>query len=107
MPNGGLVAILAADCGHSRLVEADEVGTLDPVKLLRSNVIDPLLAEYHGRVVNLMGDSAIIEFSSVFDAVACAAALQRALAAGHSFSGVICPLLSTFLRRTPSHVTHF
>jgi len=101
MPNGELVAILAADCGHSRLVEADEVGTLAPVKL-----IDPLLAVYHGRVVKLMGDSAIIEFSSVFDAVACAAALQKALAAGHSSSEVICPLLSTFLRRTPSHVTY-
>lgn len=73
-----LVAILAADIvGYSRLVEADEAGTLAAIRSLRSNVTDPLLAEYHGRIVKLMGDGAIMEFGSVVDAVACATALQR------------------------------
>ncbi len=73
-----LVAILAADIvGYSRLVEADEAGTLAAIKALRCDVIDPLLNEYHGRIVKLMGDGAIIEFGSVVDAVACAVAVQK------------------------------
>lgn len=73
-----LVAILAADIvGYSRLVEADEENTLVAIKALRRNVIDPLLSEYHGRVVKLMGDGIIVEFSSVVDAVACGVAVQK------------------------------
>jgi len=80
-----LVAILAVDIvGYSRLIEADEAGTLAAMKALRSEVIEPLLAEYHGRIVKLMGDGAIVEFASVVDAVVCAVALQRGIAARQS-----------------------
>jgi adenylate cyclase len=76
-----LAAIMAADIvGYSRLVEADEAGTLAAIRDLRQAVIDPLLPEHHGRIVKLMGDGAIAEFGSVVDAVACAAAVQRSIA---------------------------
>ena len=75
-----LAAILAADIvGYSRLVEQDEAGTLAAIKALRKRAIDPLLAEHHGRIVKLMGDGAIAEFTSVVDAVACAVAVQKAV----------------------------
>jgi TolB-like protein/class 3 adenylate cyclase len=77
-----LAAILAADIvGYSRLIEQDEARTLAAIRELRREVIDPLLAEHHGRVVKLMGDGAIIEFASVVDAVACAVAVQKGVAA--------------------------
>ena len=77
-----LVAILAADIvGYSRLIEADEAGTLAAMKALRSEAFEPLVAEYHGRIVKLMGDGLIVEFGSVVDAVACAVALQKEVAA--------------------------
>jgi len=77
-----LAAILAADVvGYSRLVEHDEAGTLSALKVLRREVIDPLLAEHQGRIVKLMGDGALVEFSSVVDAVACAVAIQKGVAA--------------------------
>ena len=80
-PERRLAAILAADIvGYSRLVERDEAGTLAAIKALRGEVIDPLLAEHHGRIVKLMGDGAIVEFGSVVDAVACAVAVQTAVA---------------------------
>jgi adenylate cyclase len=73
-----LSAILAADIvGYSRLVERDEAGTLAAIRKLRTEVIDPLLAQHRGRVVKLMGDGAIVEFGSVVDAVACAVAVQK------------------------------
>ena len=76
-----LAAILAADIvGYSRLVERDEAGTLAAIKALRERVIDPLVAEHHGRIVKLMGDGAIVEFGSVVDAVACAVAIQQRVA---------------------------
>ena len=76
-----LAALLAADVvGYSRLVELDEAGTLAAIKALRVEVIDPLLAEHHGRIVKLMGDGAIVEFASVVDAVACAVAVQLGVA---------------------------
>ena len=77
-----LAAILAADIvGYSRLVERDEAGTLAAIRTLREHAVDPLLAEHHGRIVKLMGDGAIVEFASVVDAVACAIAVQKAVAA--------------------------
>jgi adenylate cyclase len=76
-----LAAIMAADIvGYSRLVEADEAGTLAAIRELRHEVIDPLITQRHGRIVKLMGDGAIVEFGSVVDAVACAAALQNSVA---------------------------
>ena len=77
-----LAAIMAADIvSYSRLVQVDEVATLAAIRSLRSEVIEPLLAEYSGRIVKLMGDGALVEFGSVVDAVSCAAAIQKSLAA--------------------------
>jgi TolB-like protein/class 3 adenylate cyclase len=76
-----LAAILAADVvGYSRLVERDEAGSLERLKSHRKAFIEPLIAEYRGRVVKLMGDGALCEFASVVDAVACAVAIQRGMA---------------------------
>ena len=77
-----LAAILVADVvGYSRMMGEDEAGTLARLKDCRREVIDPAIAQYHGRVIKLMGDGALIEFASVVDAVQCAAAIQRSLAA--------------------------
>ena len=77
-----LAAILAVDIvGYSRLVEEDEAATLAAIRQLRAEVIDPLLVKHHGRVVKLMGDGTLAEFSSVVDAVTCAVAAQKETAA--------------------------
>lgn len=77
-----LVAILAVDIvGYSRLIEADEARTLAAMKALRSEIFDPLVEDYHGRIVKLMGDGEIVEFSSVVDAVTFAVASQREVTA--------------------------
>jgi TolB-like protein/class 3 adenylate cyclase/tetratricopeptide (TPR) repeat protein len=76
-----LAAILAADVvGYSRLVGDDEAGTIARLKALRKDFIEPLIAEYHGRVVKLMGDGALVEFASAVDAVECAVAIQKGVA---------------------------
>jgi TolB-like protein/class 3 adenylate cyclase/Flp pilus assembly protein TadD len=76
-----LAAILAADVvGYSRLVGADEAGTIARLKALRKEVIEPLVAEYRGRVVKLVGDGALVEFASAVDAVECAVAIQNGVA---------------------------
>src|SRR5687768_3221070 len=76
-----LAAILAADVvGYSSLMERDETGTLERLKAHRKELIEPLIAEYRGRIVKLMGDGALCEFASVVDAVACAVAIQRGMA---------------------------
>ena len=76
-----LAAVLAADVvGYSRLMEADEAGTLAALKSHREDLIDPEIAEHYGRIVKLMGDGALVEFASVVDAVACAAEIQRGMA---------------------------
>jgi adenylate cyclase len=76
-----LAAILAADVvGYSRLVRADEEGTLAALKGFRDTVIDPKIAEHHGRVVKLMGDGLLAEFASAVDAVRSAVELQQAAA---------------------------
>ena len=75
-----LAAILVADMvGYSRLMEADERGTIARQKAHLSELIDPTIAEHHGRIVKLMGDGALVEFASVVDAVECAVAIQRAM----------------------------
>ena len=59
-----LAAILAADVvGYSRLMERDEAGTLARLKAHRKELVEPLLAEHHGRIVKLMGDGALCEFA--------------------------------------------
>ncbi len=73
-----LSAILAADVvGYSRLMGANEVGTLTSLKCHRAELIDPTIAEHHGRIVKLTGDGMLIEFPSVVNAVECAAEIQR------------------------------
>ena len=73
-----LSAILAADVvGYSRLMGANEVGTLTSLKSHRSELIDPTIAEHHGRIVKLTGDGMLIEFPSVVNAVECATEIQR------------------------------
>jgi TolB-like protein len=62
-------------------MEADEAGTLAALKSHRSELIDPQIAEHHGRIVKLMGDGALVEFASVVDAVACAVAVQDGMVA--------------------------
>jgi class 3 adenylate cyclase len=75
-----LTAILAADVvGYSRLMELDEAGTLAALKSHREELIDPEIAEHHGRIVKLMGDGALVEFASVVDAVACAVVIQEGM----------------------------
>jgi adenylate cyclase len=75
-----LAAILAADvAGYSRLMGADEEGTLERLKALRREITDPKIAEHNGRIVKTTGDGLLIEFASVVDAVRCAVEAQRAV----------------------------
>lgn len=76
-----LTAILAADVvGYSRLIRADEEGTLTALNTLRAEIIDPKIADHRGRVFKLMGDGMLAEFASVVDAVRAAAEVQEAVA---------------------------
>ena len=73
-----LTAILAADVvGYSRLMGADEAGTLAALKAVRTELIDGRIGEHNGRIVKLTGDGMLVEFASVVSAVACAADIQR------------------------------
>ena len=75
-----LTAILAADvAGYSRLMGADEEGTLAELKAHRRELIDPKIKEHHGRIVKTTGDGALVEFASVVDAVRCAVEIQRGM----------------------------
>ncbi len=75
--NRKLAAILAADVvGYSRLMAADEAGTLAALKRHREMVFDPAVAGHNGRIVKLIGDGTIVEFGSVVDAVNCALSVQ-------------------------------
>ena len=81
-----LAAILAADVvGYSKLMGEDETGTLDRLKALRRDVLDPKISEYGGRIVKLMGDGVLVEFPSAVDAVEYAIDTQQILA-GHNKS---------------------
>jgi TolB-like protein/class 3 adenylate cyclase/Flp pilus assembly protein TadD len=72
-----LAAILAADIvGYSRLIGADEEGTLAAVKAHRRELVDPKIEQYRGRIVKTTGDGILIEFASIVDAVRCAADMQ-------------------------------
>lgn len=76
-----LSAIFAADVvGYSRLMGVDEAGTLDSFKRHRRELIDPLISDHSGRIFKLTGDGMLVEFSSVVNAVACAADIQRGMA---------------------------
>jgi len=80
-----LTAILAADvAGYSRLMGADEEGTHERLKALRRELVDPKIAEHHGRLVKTTGDGMLVEFPSVVDAVRCAVEVQQAMAERNS-----------------------
>ena len=76
-----LAAIVAADvAGYSRLLEADEEGTLGRLRVLRAEIIDPKIADHKGRIVKTTGDGLLVEFASVVDALRSAAEVQAAMA---------------------------
>src|SRR5437667_7543910 len=83
-PHGGerrLAGILAADMvGYSRLMEADETGTLARLRTHRLELVDPVIAKNKGRIIKTTGDGMLVEFQSVADAVECAAEIQRRMA---------------------------
>src|ERR1700757_608364 len=82
-----LVAVFAADVeGYSRLMGADEVGTLNRLTERRA-ILDRLIGEHRGRIANTAGDSVLAEFGSAMDAVQCAVEAQTALAEGNSGLG--------------------
>ena len=73
-----LSAIMAADVvGYSRLMGANEVGTLTSLREHRAELIDPCIADHQGRIVKLTGDGMLVEFASVVSAVDCAVDIQR------------------------------
>jgi TolB-like protein/Tfp pilus assembly protein PilF len=75
-----LTAILAADvAGYSRLMGADEEGTLAQLKAHRKALVDPKIAEHRGRIVKTTGDGMLVEFVSVVDALRCALEVQRGM----------------------------
>src|SRR5947208_16757731 len=76
-----LAAILAADvAGYSWLIGADEEGTLARLNSLRTELIDPKIAEHRGRIVKTTSDGLLVEFGSVFDALRCATEWQLGMA---------------------------
>jgi TolB-like protein/class 3 adenylate cyclase/Flp pilus assembly protein TadD len=76
-----LAAILAADvAGYSRLIGADEGGTLERLRALRHQLLDPKIAEHRGRLVKTTGDGLLVEFGSVVDALRCAVEVQHEMA---------------------------
>ncbi len=76
-----LAAILAADvAGYSRLMGEDEEATLTALRAHRHELLDPQIAEHRGRIANTAGDSLLVEFASVVDAVRCAVAIQQGMA---------------------------
>jgi class 3 adenylate cyclase len=78
-----LAAIMAADVvGYSRMVAADEAGTLARLRAARHDVVDPLMAEFKGRVFKVMGDGLLAEFPSAVQALHRAIAIQQRLSEG-------------------------
>jgi adenylate cyclase len=76
-----LAAIFAGDvAGYSRLMGADEEGTLRQLKAHRKALVDPKITEHRGRIVKTTGDGILVEFVSVVDAVRCAVDIQRGMA---------------------------
>lgn len=84
-----LAAIFSADVvGYTRLMHADEEGTLARFRAHRVELVEPKIAEHSGRLVKLMGDGLLVEFASVVDAVRCAAEIQRGMAARNDGVGL-------------------
>ena len=75
-----LAAILAADvAGYSRLIGADEGGTLQALKAIRAGLIDPTMTAHNGRLVKTPGDWLLVEFGSVVDALRCATEVEAGM----------------------------
>src|SRR6266478_3852231 len=75
-----LAAILAADvAGYSRLIGADEEGTLNRLRSIRAELIDPIITTHRGRIVKTTGDGLLVEFGSLVDALRCAAEWQAGM----------------------------
>src|SRR5262252_3562390 len=75
-----LAAILAADvAGYSRLIGTDEGGTLQKLRAIRDELIDPTIASHHGRLVKTTGDGLLVEFGSVVDGLRCASEIQAGI----------------------------
>jgi adenylate cyclase len=75
-----LAAILAADvAGYSRLMGADEDGTLGQLKAHRRSLVDPKIMKHRGKIIKTTGDGMLVEFASVVDAVRCAVEIQRGM----------------------------
>jgi len=95
-----LAAVFAADVeGFSRLIEADEIGTLQSLGSQRA-ILDNLIARYRGRIANTAGDSVLAEFPSVADAVQCAVETQKA----HADAAEVLPYAKRVLFRIGIHV---
>jgi class 3 adenylate cyclase len=78
-----LAPILAVDvAGYSRLMGADEVGTLAALKAHRRAIVDPAIDTHKGRIVKTTGDGILVEFASAVDAVTCAMAVQSKMTFG-------------------------
>ena len=76
-----LAAVFAGDIvAYSRLMEADEEGTLRQLKACRRELVDPKISEHRGRIVKTTGDGILVEFGSAVDAARCAAEIQRGMA---------------------------
>jgi class 3 adenylate cyclase len=91
-----LAAIVAADvAGYSRLMGADEEGTLERLNALRRELVAPKIAEHHGRIVKTTGDGLLVEFANVIDAVRCAVEVQQAM-----------PSATPASQRTPDRIAH-
>lgn len=89
-----LAAILAADAvGYSRMMSEDETGTLAALQRCRAELLDPAIARHHGRIVKVMGDGLLAEFSSVVEAVSCATEFQRETAARYGGTGNRHPMI--------------
>src|SRR5688572_14492663 len=76
--------MMADVVGYSRLMAADELGTLNAVRSARSEIIDPILRQHAGRVVKEMGDGLLVEFASALNATTAALDLQRKMIAANS-----------------------
>jgi adenylate cyclase len=76
-----LAAILAADVsGYSRLIGADEQGTLNRLRSVRTEIVDLAIAQHRGRIVKTTGDGLLVEVTSVVDALQCATEIQTVIA---------------------------
>ena len=94
-----LAAIVAADvAGYSRLIGADEEGTLNRLRSIRAEIIDSLITEHRGRIVKTTGDGLLVEFSSVVDALRCATQWQRGMAKPNTD---VPPISRIEFRRSP------